>query len=208
MSDATSAMKTESVLLKEMSHRFSNMLQVLSSSLGQIVRDATCSQVVREDVAAFRERVAILADFHRSISLGPSPLVKLESHVRDLMVTLLRAFAREDLTPWVTMVDVGLPSDRQHMLTLLIVELVINALKHGKGLEGGVILVDLRWGRPQHLQLSVFNDHPASPNVVATPHVASDLARRLGGVLGVCGTDGYAAHLAFTPLAATPTLAA
>ena len=200
--------ETESVVLEELNHRFSNMLQILGSTLGQIVADSACVACVGKNVADFRERVVILADFHRRISLGPNPLETLESHVRDLVVQLLRAFGREDVTPWVTMADVHLPPNRQRLLTLLIMELVINALKHGDKEAGGLILVDLTWSGTQQLHLSIFNDHPASPISFAVPRIASELARSLGGVFGICGTGGYAAHLEFAPLAATAALAA
>ena len=104
---------------------------------------------------------------------------------------VVRAFGREDVTPWVVMEDVDLSPEQTFRLPLLMVELVTNVLKHSlPDQNGGVIWVELRQRRDA-IELTVGDSRIAPGPMFAPSPIVHALAQGLNGeafVKDACST--------------------
>jgi two-component sensor histidine kinase len=138
------------------------------------------------------ERLQALAGLHRLLAVGDRRGL-LEDHCRELCILLVKVFGREDVTPWVQMEDIPLSCEQSLKIALIVVELVMNCLKHSlTNGNGGTIWIDLRRSFCG-LELSVCDSLRAPPKEGVTPRILAALARSLQGEVFVLDRDGYTA---------------
>ncbi len=142
-------------LLKEVSHRVQNSLQLVSSFLGVQTR-ALANPVLATHLGEAQRRVSAVALVHRRrYGGGPAETVDLGRYVDDLGRELVASFGSE----WARHISIDaepvlMAADRAINLGLLLTELVINANKYAYDRKPGPIAIRLR----RHLncfQLSV-----------------------------------------------------
>jgi two-component sensor histidine kinase len=179
------------VLLAEFNHRLFNTLQIISAMILRARRDAARGSAL-ETLADLEERLAAMGRMHRLLS-APVPSDGLEDHCRTLCLHLVRAFGRADITPWVVMEPVSLSCEQSFSLSLLVVELVTNVLKHSlAGQANGMIWVDLRT-RADHIELCVSDNRKAPLSVFAPSRIVCALASALDGEAFVKEAGGWVA---------------
>lgn len=184
-------------LLREISHRHSNALQILSSSLARI-ESSTDTTIPLHEVRRFRKQIILLAELNRRLSTSPAYVDLLSDYLEELGRLVLGAFDRPDISLEISIVDARLTADRQMKLGLLVVELITNAIKHGGGEEAAeIISVDLAWCGAARLELRVTNPASGRHSAIQVPRIATELARTLQGELRVSSAAYYAASVRF-----------
>jgi chemotaxis family two-component system sensor kinase Cph1 len=135
-------------LLKEVSHRVQNSLQLVSSFLG-LQAKAVADAALTAHLSEAQSRVSAVALVHRRLyGGGPAETVDLGRYIDDLGGELVASFGPE----WATHISIDadpvlMPADRAVNLGLLLTELVINANKYAYAGKPGPIAISLR----QHL---------------------------------------------------------
>jgi two-component sensor histidine kinase len=178
----------ETVLLAEFNHRLFNTLQIIVAMVARCRRDtdAAATPVL---LGELEERLRALGALHRL--LATTPPEAFENHCRKLCMLLVRAFGREDVTPWVVMEDVDLSPEQTFRLPLLMVELVTNVLKHSLAEQnGGVIWVELRQRRDA-IELTVGDSRIAPGPMFAPSPIVKALAQGLNGEAFVKDAGGW-----------------
>src|SRR5437879_10750676 len=99
----------ETVLLAEFNHRLFNTLQIIVAMVARCRRDADAA-AIPVLLGELEERLRALGALHRL--LAATPPEAFEDHCRKLCILLVRAFGREDVTPWVVMEDVDLSPEQ------------------------------------------------------------------------------------------------
>jgi two-component sensor histidine kinase len=109
-------------------------------------------------------------------------------------------FGREDVAPYVHMDNGPLSAVQAFWMSLLVVELVTNALKHSLAREqGGPIWIDMRRVQQCEVELTVCDSSKASLDDRATrePRIANALVQILSGKIDVLRDDGYVTRVRF-----------
>jgi two-component sensor histidine kinase len=190
--------RDEFVLIRELTHRHFNGLQVIASAISRCGREPTLAQT-QARLADLEERIAAHASLHRLLSDAPLPGL-LETHCLALCFNLLRIFAREDVTPYVQIDGVELSAVQAFLTSLLVAELVTNALKHSLAQEdGGTIWIDMRCVQQCEVELTVCDSSASSlgERAIHQPRIATALAQILSGRIDVLRDDGYVTRVRF-----------
>ena len=187
------------LLVDELTHRFYNSLQVINSLLSTATRGHEPPDTMMSLVDAVRERVAALSSLHRRLAQPRERYEVLENHCREICLDLVRAFGREDVTPWLRMEDIALPDGLEHRFVYLVAELVTNAIKYSRTDGAGMIWIELRRRTGKEFELLVRDNGIANPMTTITPapKIASALAKSLGGELTVRRDGGFVASVRF-----------
>lgn len=189
------------LLVRELNHRLFNTLQVVMSLAHAAQRSSGDARARDSALLDLNLRLAAFARLHRLLA-EPDPW-PFEHHCRQLCTELVRAFGREDVTPWVRMADVSLTPDQRSRLSLLVVELVTNSLKHGlRYVEEGVIWIDLTPCAPDGLELAVRDTAVATAPPACRPAIVDALAKSLSGAADILLQGGYSTRVRFPQLAA------
>jgi two-component sensor histidine kinase len=170
----------QDILFHELHHRFYNSLQLVSAEVGILAS----AQRRPDEIRALRDRIALLGGLHRTLARPLADLAEMRNAFAGLCTTLTRGFARGTVT---LSVDAMIfPEDPMVVrgLTLILVELVTNALKHGASNDAPVrVVIDSDLGC---FRLSVANDTGSTGGAErSAPYVASRFAEALGGTLTV-----------------------
>lgn len=188
----------EAVLLEELNHRLFNSFQIVSSLIASLRRTGRDINGIACGLDEIGERLAALARMHRLLSFGFAG-GRLETHCQSICSELVKAFAREDLMPRIRMADIRLSPNRRLRVALLVVELVMNALKHGPAVAAEeAITVDLSSIGDGELELAV-HDNRRPTNVVSyrRPRIVDALAESLSGTAHITTQDGYLTRVKF-----------
>jgi len=189
--------RDEFVLLRELNHRHFNGLQSIANAIARCGREPTLAQA-QARLADLEERIFAHASLHELLS--DAPRQGLETHCLALCLTLARMFGREDVAPYVHMDNVPLSAVQAFWMSLLVAELVTNALKHSLAREqGGTIWIDMRRMQQCEVELTVCDSGKASLDDRATrePRIANALVQILSGKIDVLRDDGYVARVRF-----------
>lgn len=206
------------LLLREVNHRVKNSLQLVLSMLslqGNEFREAGAKELFAKAIA----RVTAIASIHERLYQDQDPLsIEMQTYLDGLCAELARAGIgeerhadlRTDIEP------LRLPTEHGVSLALIVNELVMNALKHGRATdEPSIIRVSLRRVEGDQARLTIADNGPGSTvagaaNTAGKPasglgtRLISMLVRQLHGELRIEDADGYAAHITF-PLHTLPT---
>jgi two-component sensor histidine kinase len=174
------------LLITEMNHRWFNGLQVISSSLRLCGQREGSAIAIEDRLLQLSDQVHAMAALHRRLS-GPPPFDQtFEAYCRSLCLDVIHSFGRLDVTPWLVMDQPNLTPRGEYRLALLVVELMTNALKHGRAPKSGAtVWFTLKPLGPCHLELTVRdNFDPPDPNLLS-PKLVQALVEDLRGALDV-----------------------
>jgi len=198
------------MLLREVNHRVKNSLQLVLSMLslqGGEFREAGARELFAKAIA----RVTAIASIHERLYQDTDPLsIDMQTYLSGLCAELARAGIgderhadlRTDIAP------LRLPTENGVSLALIVNELVMNALKHGRP-DGrpALIKVSLRRLDPAQARLTIADNGPglspgqsgaaSKPPSGLGSRLISMLVRQLNGQLHIEHADGYAAHITF-----------
>ncbi|GFE81455.1 hypothetical protein GCM10011487_34550 [Steroidobacter agaridevorans] len=202
------------MLLREVNHRVKNSLQLVLSMLslqGGEFREAGAREIFAKAIA----RVTAIASIHERLYQDTDPLsIDMQTYLSGLCAELARAGIgderhadlRTDIEP------LRLPTENGVSLALIVNELVMNALKHGRPDDRPAIInVSLRRLDAGQARLTIADNGPGiaagganKPAGGLGSRLINMLVRQLNGQLRIEHADGYAAHITF-PLQAAVT---
>ena len=198
------------LLLREVNHRVKNSLQLVLSMLslqGNEFREAGAREIFAKAIA----RVTAIASIHERLYQDSDPLsIDMQTYLSGLCAELARAGIGEerhaDLRTEIE--PLRLPTENGVSLALIVNELVMNALKHGRPTDRpAVVHVRLRRLDSGQAQLTIADNGPGLTDGAARASATSStglgsrligmLVRQLNGQLRIEDADGYAAHITF-----------
>jgi two-component sensor histidine kinase len=193
--------RDQQVLIQEFHHRLANEFQVMTSIVGRAKRaGARERRVLLNDL---EERIQAFSALNRLLA-DPQDVGTFDDYCRLLCGLLIKAFGRGDVAAELDFSEVPLPPNDRLYIALIVVELIMNALKHGgaRG-RGETIRVWLRVMR-NRLELSVTNQDPdASGCPSLVPRMVETLAQQLTGSVRVSHEGGYEVNVRL-PIKSTP----
>jgi two-component sensor histidine kinase len=193
---STASSREALALLRELNHRHFNSLQLIAIALARCAGQPTPAQT-QAKLAELVNKLHVHASLHRLLSHAPDPEL-LESHCLALCSNLVRMFGREDVTPYVRMDRVDLSAVEAFWISLLVAELVTNALKHGLADDqGGTIWVDILDVRPDELELRVSDSRraPLKSQPSGGPSIVGALVEILSGTIDILCDDAYVTRI-------------
>jgi two-component sensor histidine kinase len=188
----------EFVLLRELNHRHLNGLQSIANAIARLRREPSLA-LTRVRLADLEERIFAHSSLHELLSEAPSP-EQLEIHCLALCFNLVRIYGCEDITPYVHLEAAELSAAQTFWLSLLVVELVTNVLKHSLAEErGGTIWVDMRLLQEREVELTVCDSRRShlGDRAIREPRIANALVQLLAGTLDVLRDDGFVVRVRF-----------
>lgn len=201
------------LLLREVNHRVKNSLQLVLSMLslqGAEFREAGAKELFSKAIA----RVTAIASIHERLYQDNDPLsIDMQSYLNGLCAELERAaIGNERPAELKTHIEpLRLPTESGVSVALIVNELVMNALKHGRPAgRAAVIHIELRRLESGEARLTIADNGPglgtpAEPPAGLGSRLISMLVRQLRGQLNIeDSADGYVAHVTF-PLQAAVT---
>lgn len=211
------ALAERDLLLREVNHRVKNSLQLVLSMLslqGNEFREAGAKELFAKAIA----RVTAIASIHERLYQDNDPLtIDMQTYLTGLCAELERAGIGEE-RPVALRTDIEqlrLPTENGVSVALLVNELVMNSLKHGRPADRQpVIAVSLKRIDAGQARLTIADNGPGigtngntasgKPPSGLGSRLISMLVRQLNGQLRIDDADGYAAHITF-PLQMPPT---
>lgn len=169
----------QEILFHELHHRFYNSLQLVSAAVGSLTAD----EHRLHDVTVLRDRIATLGSLHRALARPLADLADMRLVFEEVCDSLTCGFDHGQVL--LCLDTMTFPQDPMIVrgLTLILAELVTNALKHGGG-DGQIrVRVDTL---PNCHRLTVAN--AAGPKDAANgrvPYVATRFAEAMGGTLSM-----------------------
>ncbi|RZJ44902.1 MAG: DUF4118 domain-containing protein [Brevundimonas sp.] len=160
------------ILLKEVQHRVSNNIQVVSALLSVEARGAT-DPSARKALANASARTALIARIQRSLADADQQATAFETLANAIAVDALKAAAREDVTLELSGDGVVLSAEEATPVVLIMLECVNNALEHAFPDRSGHISISLSDDGTRR-SLLVTDDG------VGVPEEPSDAAESLG----------------------------
>ena len=186
------------VVLEELNHRWFNTLQVLSSSLQSLRHTGASPATLDDRLTRIDLQIRAMAALHRRLARSPDQHQTLEAYCQALCIDLLLAFGREEITPWVGMCDVSVSPATAVRVGALVVELLTNALKHGRApAEGGTVWISMKRLDDGRLELTAADSFPAPVAEPVSPRVIEGLVARLHGELSIQMETGYMTRIRF-----------
>jgi two-component sensor histidine kinase len=161
--------------IREVHHRVKNNLQTVASLLRLQARRLDDHPLA---VAALEEsvrRIAAIALVHETLTEELEGAVDMAEVARRVVRMLEGSLGREDVRIAVDAQSVRVDAHVATPLSVVLNELVQNAVEHGLGDTPGTITVHLHATPAGHLELEV-TDEPAAPAVPAAPGLVGGLA--------------------------------
>lgn len=148
------------VLVREVQHRVSNSLQLVSSFL-MLQKRAVANPDAQRDLEEASSRIHALAHIHRRLyATGEEERVEFASYLQELCHDLVKATAPHAVSCAVDgPAGIWLPQDKVVPLALIVNELVTNALEHGLlGRNDGRIAITLERRGQDRVALTVTDN--------------------------------------------------
>ncbi|MDZ4371842.1 MAG: histidine kinase dimerization/phosphoacceptor domain -containing protein [Phenylobacterium sp.] len=194
-------LEQQRTMFQELQHRVANNMTFVAAIL-RLERRRTdrADTIAALDSAA--SRIETMSSMHRRLYDPSTAEAPIDAYLRDLASDLTSLSGAEGVEVRVEADPVTLDISRLMTLSLLVTELVVNALKHAfVGRPSGCIRIILKRQRPGRLVLEVSDDgrgyDPAGPSDGLGSRIARDLARQLGGDLQVTVADGVSTIVDF-----------
>lgn len=169
------------LLLKEVQHRVSNNIQVVSSLL-QLESAVTSDVAARRALGQAAARTAVIARVQRSLIDVDGRAAPFSDLAQPLIADAVRAAGRDDVTVDVRPSGVILAAEEATPVMLTLLECVNNALEHGLPGRPGHIEVELTDG-PEAI-LSVRDDGVGPPDGFDPTEARSLGLRIINGLAG------------------------
>ncbi|MDY6925308.1 MAG: histidine kinase dimerization/phosphoacceptor domain -containing protein [Pseudomonadota bacterium] len=195
--------ESRDLLSREIQHRVSNNLQVVSAMLA-LQAQHTSDPDARRGLQEARGRTALIAKVQRGLHDANGQALPFAVFARDLLDDALDAAGRTDVELTVTGGERPLSQDQSTPVSLIMLECVNNALEHGFSDRAGVVRVDLSMEGPEAV-LTVTDDgaglspgfDPARVQSLGL-RIVHSMARQLGGRFEMTGLDrGVRSRLIF-----------
>jgi two-component sensor histidine kinase len=191
------------LLLKEVNHRVKNSLQLVMSMLSLQSQEFT-DPAARGLFAEAISRVSAIASIHERLYQAEDPLtVDIKGYLSALLGEISRAGGQEASTLSVDVQAMRLPTEHGVSLALIVNELVMNAMKHGRpAAQSPEIAVKLIRVAGDEARLTVSDNGVSKPTAAEQrgfgTRLIDMLARQLRGRLETESTErGYSAILTF-----------
>ena len=202
------------MLLREVNHRVKNSLQLVLSMLSlqsNEFREAGARELFAKAIA----RVTAIASIHERLYQDNDPLsIDMQTYLNGLCAELARAGIGEERPADLrtNIEPLRLPTENGVSLALIVNELVMNALKHGRPRDRGAIInVALRHVHPEQARLTIAdngsgmggaaqpsNGHSNGHSNGLGTRLIGMLVRQLNGQLTIeDSAEGYVAHVTF-----------
>lgn len=124
------ALEAQTMLLHEVDHRVKNNLQLVSSLIVMQSREIA-DPAIRASLKSMRERVEALSTVHHLLyQTDDVRQLSVADLVRDLVTGLVSSAGREEIGADLDLDDVPVRADHATPISLIVNELVTNALKH------------------------------------------------------------------------------
>jgi len=207
--DLKRAVADKDVLMRELQHRVKNNFAVISSLLNMESGDIQ-DERARRAIEESRHRLRALASLYDRLARTDSVSeTDVQAYLQDLTRSIMHICGAEargieldlDIEPLTLSIEIVVP------LSLIINELIINALKHAFAeRDRGRISIRLRSGK-DHGVLEVEDDgiglppEPVAPRKTQGSTLIEVLAEQIGGRLSIRGEGGVRTRIDF-PLAA------
>lgn len=148
---------TRDVMFQELQHRISNNLQLVSALM--TLQAATIKdEVARDTLSEASSRLVLLAKIHRRLYDPDGGAIEPRAFLAEMCEDVLRAAGASHVAVEVDADDIELTADRAIPITLIMMELVSNAIEHGfHDGRRGAIAVEMR-RRDGVVELSVRDD--------------------------------------------------
>ena len=176
--------RSRDILMKEVQHRVSNNIQVVSALLSLEARGAV-DPGARRALADAAARTALIANIQRNLADADGRAAAFEDLARTIVDDALKAAAREDVTVAITSDGAALSADEATPVVLIMLECVNNALEHAFAGRSGHIDIRLTDGEVRTLEVADNGaglEHSASGEPTSLGlRITSALARQLGG---------------------------
>lgn len=193
------------IMFQELQHRVANNMTFVASLLQLKQRGATAEAA--QALGEAQDRLITMSQVHRRLYDPTAMEISVEECLDALCQDLVHAVGAENVTWEVRAPDVRIDTPRLVTLSLLVAEVVTNALKHAfKDGHGGRILVSLEpVAGERNVVLRVADDGPGFPtgDVDAPPSrslgfgIMHSLAAQLGGTLEFPSGEGGVVRLSF-----------
>jgi len=195
---------TRESLFRELQHRISNNLQLVSG-LMRMQRGRVADPEARKVLEEAANRLVLIGKLHRHLNDPSGTPVGFDAFLQTLCSDLIEASGARNVVCLVRADPVALGPDRTIPLALVASELVGNALAHGlAGREGGTITVTLDTQADGWLALSVADDgaglapgfDPVRGGSLGL-RIVRALATQVGGEFALFNQGGAVGRLAF-----------
>ena len=201
------ALEEKGALLKELHHRVKNNLQLICSMLS-LQADRVKDPSVAELFAVSRNRVRSLALVHENLYQAAGfARISMRPHIQSLCTHLARAYGmRDQRVELATQIgDVHLDLDRAVTCSLIVNELVSNAMKHAfPDSRAGRITVELQFSGERSCTLTVADNGIGLPPGLEADRgdslglqLVHDLTLQLNGTVAVSSKEGTAFTITF-----------
>lgn len=134
--------ESRDILLREVQHRVSNNIQVVSALLSLEAR-AAVNPGARKALADASARTALIARIQRSLVDAERQATAFESLARSIVTDALTAAARDDVAVSISSGEVALSAEEATPVVLIMLECVNNALEHAFPNRPGKIVIEL-----------------------------------------------------------------
>lgn len=191
------------VLFRELQHRVSNNLAIVSALLN-LQRSSVTEENARQALSEAATRLALIAKIQRRLHDPSGVQYQFGAFVEDLARDVLEASGARNIVCLVSAADTKIDDDKLVPLALIVTELISNALEHGfAGRQSGTIRIDLA---PQgdRFMLTVADDGNGLPQGFSVEEATSmglrivqSLAQQLNGRLTMENDRGAIARLEF-----------
>jgi two-component sensor histidine kinase len=170
--------------IREVHHRVKNNLQTVASLLRLQARRLTDHPMAVDALEESVRRIASIALVHETLTEEPTGSVDMGEVAHRVVRMLEGSLGREQVRIVVEAESVQVGADVATPLSVVLNELVQNALEHGIGSGGGTVAVRLHAAEAGGLELEVVDDGEGPPGDAALEPV-EPLARPGAGGLGL-----------------------
>ncbi len=157
------ALATQTMLVHEVDHRVKNNIQMISALLSMQVA-AIQDPAARDSLASMLQRVESIGAVHRRLYQSKDVRrFDLADFVRDISGELLKLSGREDIALALDLEPVHVPSQQASPLSLMLNELMMNAMKHAFPVgRSGQLAITVE-GTDRHLKVVIADDGVGMP---------------------------------------------
>lgn len=206
---STALAESRDILLREVQHRVSNNIQVVSALLSLEAR-AAADPGARKALADASSRTGLVARIQRSLADADQKNTAFQDLARSIVDDALTAAARDDVIVSISSGDVVLSAEEATPVVLIMLECVNNALEHAFPDRPGRITIDLcDDGAVRTLTVAddgvgVTEAASGEPTSLGL-RITTALARQLGGQWSLRpASPGALARLCWPSASATP----
>jgi two-component sensor histidine kinase len=130
-------------LFKELQHRVSNNLAIVSALLN-LQRAAVTDEKAKQALTEASTRLALISRIHRKLHDPAGAQRRFGPFMEELCRDVLDASGAKNVVCLVSAADAVIPADKLIPVSLIVTELISNALEHGlAGQSNGTIRIDL-----------------------------------------------------------------